>query len=394
MSSKHEAPGAWRFTLGLTAWFLVIFVLTATGLGFVTAHLVKGAMEEDWNTTRQEVTGTVTREGGVESRTVVVHEHETTAVPPPEMQDAVYRYFLRVLPMLLLPVIAIAVLGGLWVTWRATRPIRSVTETAQQILETGEIQRRVPIRPGDGPMGAMAELFNRLLERNQGLLLGMRESLDSVAHDLKTPMTRLRATAERALEQDAGTAAYREALEDTLVESESVLSMLDTLMDVAEAEAGAMHLDGGDVSIQALVASVVDLYELVVEEKGITLRHEVQPPDLTVRGDATRLRRVLANLVDNAAKYSDAGSTVEIDARALEDTVEIRVLDRGRGLAPEDVPLIWDRLYRGDRSRSEEGLGLGLSYVRAVVAAHGGRVDARPREGGGSVFTVRLPSAG
>ncbi len=393
MSSRPEQRAAWRFSLGLTAWFLVIFVLTAFGLTLLTSHLVKSAMNEEWETRQSEVTGTVTREGGRESRTVVVREREVSAAPSPEMQEAIANHFRRAFPLLLVPVIVVGLLGGLWVTWRATRPIRSVTETAQQILATGDSKRRVPLRRAEGAMGEMAALFNRLLDRNESLIRGVHASLDSVAHDLRTPMTRLRATAEQALESAADEETYREALAGTLEESQNVLNMLDTLMDVAEAESGAMRLDMADVDLTSLASSVVDLYELVADERDVTLTTDVEA-GLAARGDGTRLRRVLANLVDNAIKYSDAEGVVAIEGRRDGAEAVVSVVDRGRGIDAGDLPHIWDRLYRGDRSRSEAGLGLGLSYVRAVVLAHGGRVDAQAREGGGSRFEIRLPVVG
>ena len=204
--------------------------------------------------------------------------------------------------------------------------------------------------------------------------------------------TRLRGSAEMALRSAPEPEAYRQALADCLEEAEQTLTTLNTLMDVAEAEAGAMKLDREPVDLRALIASVVGLYEHVAEEKGITLR-ATAPERLSLTADPRRLRQALANLVDNAIKYTPRGGEIEVNARCEPNQVLISVKDTGMGVRAEEIPRIWDRLYRGQASGSERGLGLGLSLVRAVVQAHGGNVAAVPREGGGLVVTVRLPAA-
>ena len=152
-----------------------------------------------------------------------------------------------------------------------------------------------------------------------------------------------------------------------------MVSLLEGLMDISEAEAGAMRLNLEPVAVAPLLWSAVELYADLAEEKGITV--EVACPEgLTVMADRSRLRQVLANLLDNALKYTPRGGRVDLAARAEEGGVRIEVRDTGAGIPPEELPRVWDRLYRGDKSRTERGLGLGLSLVKAIVTAHQGQV--------------------
>jgi signal transduction histidine kinase len=223
-----------------------------------------------------------------------------------------------------------------------------------------------------------------------------------VAHDLRTPMTRLRATAELALHGGASprsvpddvhaAASYREALGDCLEESSQVLTMLNTMMDISEAEAGAMKLDLEPTDIFEVMKEAVDIYQYAAEDKHIQLQVQ-EPGKLIWPTDRNRLRQALANLLDNGVKYSGPGGRVVLEAHQEGDGLVITVTDTGMGISPEDLPRIWDRLYRGDKSRSQRGLGLGLSMVRATVSAHHGRVTASSEVGRGSTFRIDLPPA-
>ena len=161
-------------------------------------------------------------------------------------------------------------------------------------------------------------------------------------------------------------------------------------MDVAEAETGVMRLEIAEVSMPELIKAVADLYEVIADEKHITITLDL-PVHLQVKADYARIQQVIANLLDNALKYSDDNGQVTITARRENANAVITVADTGLGIPAHEIDKIWDRLYRGDRSRSQRGLGLGLSFVRAIVQAHGGTVHVQSEVNKGSTFTVILP---
>ncbi|MEO6950845.1 MAG: ATP-binding protein [Polyangia bacterium] len=288
--------------------------------------------------------------------------------------------------------IVLGLLGGYVLTRRALRPVAKLAATAQQVITSGDLTLRVPVRGTRDELDTLTALFNGVLERNETLVRGMREALDNVAHDLRTPLTRLRTGAEIALRDTASPERVRDALSDTIEESERVLAMLTTLMDISEAETGVMKLDRTRVDLVALLRHVLDLYGDVAAERGIRLITHI-PAHAEVMGDRNRLYQAVANLVDNALKYTPVGGQVEIGVTPGSQATELEVRDSGVGISPGDVPRIWERLYRADRSRGEHGLGLGLSFVKAIVEAHGGEVGVRSEPGSGSTFTIVLPAA-
>jgi len=280
--------------------------------------------------------------------------------------------------------------GGAWLTRRALAPVRQLIGTVENVITTGRMNERMPVHYNQDEIGRLAQLFNVMLEKNEMLILRMREALDNVAHDLRTPLTRLRGVAELALQGEPNPQTCRDALLDSMEESDRVLTMLNTLMDISEAETGLMKLDLQPVPLDQVVHEVTELFEFVAQEKSITITTAVSS-NLVVRADRNRLRQVLVNLLDNAIKYSASGAHVEISAEPSPDEVVITIRDTGTGIPAEEIPRIWERLYRGDKSRSQRGLGLGLSLVRAIIKAHHGRIEVQSTVGKGSSFVIHLP---
>ena len=308
-----------------------------------------------------------------------------------EQRDSVLESFGWIVAGVMVPLVLVGVLGGVFLARRSLQPIRQLIG-AVHAIEAGSMEARVPIRETGDELDELGKLFNGMLNRIATLIQGMRNALDNVAHDLRTPVARIRGIAELALRSEGAPDRCQEALADCVEESDQLLQMLNTLMDISEAETGTLRLHLEPVDMAKLLADAVDLYQLVAEEKAITVSITA-PQQLWLTADRNRLRQVMANLLDNAIKYTSEGGRVEVQGYASQNMMVIRVADTGIGMTPDELSKSWDRLYRGDRSRSQRGLGLGLSLVKAVVEAHRGHVEALSSPGVGSVFIVTLPVA-
>jgi signal transduction histidine kinase len=306
-----------------------------------------------------------------------------------EARDDLLARFRAALGLVTLSVLLIALTGGALATQTALKPIRQLIDAVKRIIRTGQTDARVPLAERRDAIDELSGLFNAMLDKIEGLVNGMRGALDNVSHDLRTPMTRLRASAELALAAPPDLDRYREALADCVEEADRVLVILTTLMDITEAESGTMPLQREPLALADIVARAADLYRDTADAKGVALAANVAD-DVRVNVDRTRFEQVAANLLDNAIKYTSAGGRVEIAAGRDGDRAVLRVTDTGLGIPADEQPRIWDRLFRGDRSRAERGLGLGLSLVKAIVEAHHGTVNVISQPGHGSTFTVHL----
>lgn len=288
--------------------------------------------------------------------------------------------------------------GGAFLASRALRPVQHLTVGAKKIVETGRFDSRVP-SPGSGDeLDALVRVFNQMLGRIDTLLCNTRECLDNVAHDLRTPLTRLRVKVQSALEVSLKTSTPQldlnrdlltKALADCIEETDRVAAMLNTLMEIAEAKTGLIRLEPVQVCLAEILSYTIEGYAELSEERGVTITMDVSPR-IHVRADPTALSRAFANLLDNAIKYTPAAGCIRITAETCDDIVEIRFADTGVGISAQDLPLIWERLFRGNTSHSKRGLGLGLSFVRAIIMAHGGSVVAQSKPGHGTTVKVTL----
>lgn len=290
-----------------------------------------------------------------------------------------------------IPFVILCILFGYFITDRSIRPIKNLLSTLREIMKTGQLSRRVKISKNRSDLEELGFLFNQILERNEQLLEGMRNTLDHVAHDLKTPMTRFRASIESTLSSENPTKEQLlKSLHDCMEESEDILKTLNTLMDVAEAESGVIQLQSNEVNLAHLFKKLCDLYEFVAEEKSVQILY-CHDDSLKVKADEVRLQQVLANLLDNAIKYNKEKGFVHINAYKEENKIKISVKDSGIGIASKEHEKVWRRLYRVDSSRNTKGLGLGLNLVEAIVKAHGGKIILESKAGYGAEFIVELP---
>jgi signal transduction histidine kinase len=308
---------------------------------------------------------------------------------PDEREDVLDRFRNKFI-IILVGVFAFGIGGGMLLSSRALRPVRGLIAALHPIIESDKLKARVPIKVTGDEIEQLSRLLNQALEKIDRVVESMRESLDNVAHDLRTPMTRLRGIAELALSSKPNLENYREALSDSLEESGNILAMLNTLMEISEAETSSTRLELSEINFSKVVEQVVEMYRLVAEERDISIGAEY-PEFLNVVADRSRLVQAVANLVDNAVKYTPNGGRVHVEAQCSGSEVILTVRDTGAGIPPDEAGKIWERCYRGDASRARRGLGLGLSLVKAVVQAHKGSVIMSSELGSGSCFTLHLP---
>jgi signal transduction histidine kinase len=268
--------------------------------------------------------------------------------------------------------VGIGTLGGLFVARRILARLDVLSDSARRIM-AGDLKQRLPLMGADDELDRLAANLNAMLGRIEELMTGLREVSDNIAHDLKTPLTRLRNRADEVLRSEATNEQYREALTGMIEESDNLIRIFDALLMIARAEAGYCSDFTNAFDAAQVAADIVEMYEPVAEEHGARIELDA-PSGLDVLGSRELLGQALVNLVDNALKYgaSEPGSVVSVRARRVGGEIEIEVADRGPGIAETDRERVTGRFVRLENSRSRPGSGLGLSLASAVARLHHG----------------------
>jgi signal transduction histidine kinase len=295
-------------------------------------------------------------------------------------------------------VVVLGLAGGFFVSRRVLNRIDAMTATAQTIM-AGDLAERLPVAGTGDELDRLADHLNAMLERIEALMHGLKEVSDNIAHDLKTPLTRLRNRCEQALRGTTDEKAYRAALESTITESDDLIRTFDALLMIARAESGQARDNMAEFDASEIARDIGELYEPLADEKGLALKVDA-PQAAPVRGNRELVSQALANLVDNAIKYAGPdhqanGEPAEIVVKSGNEgeRITLTVADHGPGIPSADRGRVVERFVRLEQSRSEPGSGLGLSLASAVARLHGGELRLEDNSPGLKSI-IALPRAG
>ena len=278
---------------------------------------------------------------------------------------------------------------GWFMARRALAGVEEVTQTAIQVSD-GKFNKRVKVSGHGEEIDRLAATFNKMLERLQDLIKEMKEISSNIAHDLRSPVTRIRGIAETTLMTAESDPEYEAMAGNIIEECDRLLSMINTMLEISEAEAGISKLNISEIDLSALIRDACELFEPIAEDKKIKVVQQTEE-QAVITADKQKIQRLIANLLDNALKYTTEEGTITISIEQNEKEITVSIRDTGIGISEEDLPKIFNRFYRCDRSRSFQGSGLGLSLAQAIVQAHHGVIFASSSLEKGSIFTVTLP---
>jgi len=303
-----------------------------------------------------------------------------------EEADEYLGIFLNLFSILTGVLIIASAFIGWYLAKRALTDMADVTRTAEDISR-GEYDRRVEVKGQFKEIDRLGMTFNHMLDRIQILLRSMKEINDNIAHDLRSPLARIRGIAEMTLTDDKSMSDYKEMAINTIEECDSLIEMINTMLDITEAEAGVNGAKVTEFDLVVLITDACELFRPVADEKKLDLAVNL-PESMLFWGDIKKMQRIVTNILENAIKYTPEQGRVTVSAMAQNGQVQIVVKDSGIGISEKDLPHIFERFYRCDRSRTQGGVGLGLSLAKAFVKSMNGKIEVSSTMSMGSIFTV------
>ena len=287
--------------------------------------------------------------------------------------DATRERILHAFAWVALGTCAFSLLGGLFLGRRFMAQVDAITQTCQRVI-AGKFNERIPTRGRDNEWDRLARAINEMLDRISTLLENLQQVSSDIAHDLRTPLTRLRSRLEAAREQSPGVEAYPTIIAQALADTDQLLALFSALLRISQIEAGTRVQTFTAVSLSDVLQKLYELYLPVAEDCGHLLSRHLQP-DLMVRGDQELLTQLFSNLIENAIRHTPQGTQIGIELQLADDEALASVIDNGPGVAPEDRDKVTRRFYRGSASRTSEGHGLGLALAAAIAQLHGARLE-------------------
>ncbi|HAX17161.1 MAG TPA: two-component sensor histidine kinase [Actinobacteria bacterium] len=286
--------------------------------------------------------------------------------------------------------IGISIVGGYFLAKKAFRPVDQIRKAALKIT-LSNLGEKIDIGSRRDELGRLARTFNEMISRLRDSFLRINQFSIDVSHELKTPLTILKGQTEVALRKERNNEDYKNILKSNLEEINRMAEIIDDLLLLSKADTKEVKMNIEDVSLRDLIADVCMNVKIFADNKGIGLTME-EMDDIKIKGDELKLRRMILNIVENGIKYTQPGGKVEICSFLNNGYVQIDIKDNGTGISENDIKFIFDRFYRGDKSRKREsGSGLGLSISRWIAEIHKGTIEVNSRLSEGSLFSIRLP---
>ena len=300
--------------------------------------------------------------------------------------------------LLIAPIILVSAgLVGYWLAGTSLRPVQTIMDEVEAISDGRSLHRRLAVPLSGDEMARLALTVNGMIARLEQSFGSLHRFTADASHELKTPLMVLRAGVERALTHPGTPPEILQSLDETLAQINQMTEMVESLLTLARADEGRAPLAVEECDLRELVADVAETAGMLGESVGVTEVHTLPDTPVRLAVDRSRIREMLLNIVTNAIKYTPQGGTIALSLEEDADAVILSVRDTGIGIAPGDLPHIFERFWRADPARSRTGdrpgVGLGLAITKWIAEAHGGSITVQSRPGRGSVFTVRLPKA-